>query len=262
VSERGNGGLPLENFIQALTSQLDRAQSTMALKARAGLPLTFAVKDISLDLRTHVDMVDAVVRIRPAEPGENDASTLHLTLTTITRPMIEENTLEPAAQPDEPTLKEVLGDDVSDEDQRRLEWAGVSTVSQLRAVESQSGAEAIQRVSELPVDRLRRALQLATEPHISYVRPEFAHENGGSLAPLPVLRVRGRNLSHGGPPHVSIGGEPVHVLSASENELLVRPGAHQLAGTLSVETAPGTIVSGDFDALGSTPPVSNGEGES
>ena len=31
-------GLPIEQFIQALTSQLDRAQATMALKARAGLP--------------------------------------------------------------------------------------------------------------------------------------------------------------------------------------------------------------------------------
>ena len=41
-------GLPIENFIQALTSQLDRAQAALALKARAGLPLTFAVKDLTL----------------------------------------------------------------------------------------------------------------------------------------------------------------------------------------------------------------------
>lgn len=31
-------GLPIEDFIQALTSQLDRAQATMAVKARFGLP--------------------------------------------------------------------------------------------------------------------------------------------------------------------------------------------------------------------------------
>jgi hypothetical protein len=41
-----DGGLPVEQFIQALTSQLDRVQSTMAMKARAGLPMTFAVKDL------------------------------------------------------------------------------------------------------------------------------------------------------------------------------------------------------------------------
>src|SRR4051794_3442578 len=100
-----NGGLPLEQFIQALTSQLDRAQNTLALKARAGLPLTFAVKELSLDLRTHVEMVGSVVRLRPAGPGDVDASTVHLSLTTITRPMIEENTMALAAASDEPTIK-------------------------------------------------------------------------------------------------------------------------------------------------------------
>src|SRR5262249_41008264 len=97
-------GLPIEQFIQALTSQLDRAQAALALKASAGLPLTFAVKDLTLDLRTHVEMVGSVVCIRPAGPGEGDASTLRLQLTTITRPMIEENSVSLAAQPNEPSL--------------------------------------------------------------------------------------------------------------------------------------------------------------
>ena len=173
-----DAGLPLEHFIQALTSQLDRAQATMALKARAGLPLTFAVKDLTLDLRTHVEMVGSVVRLRPAGPGDRDASTLHVSLTTITRPMIEENTSQVlATSPDEPSIKDVLGADVTDEEQRRLEWAGVYTVSQLRDVEQHSGAEAIERVSQLDVGRLRRALQMADQPYVSRVvaeRPEVA----------------------------------------------------------------------------------------
>jgi hypothetical protein len=255
VSAAENGGLPIENFIQALTSQLDRAQSTMALKARAGLPLTFAVKDLTLDLRTHVEMVGAAVRIRPAEPGETEASTLHLSLTTITRPMIEENTLELQAKPDEPSLREVLGGEVTEDEQRRLEWAGVYTTSQLRDLERHAGTDAIQRVSQLPVDRLRRALQLASEPAITRVVPELPHDyapaNGrpsGADEPLPVLRVRGRNLFESGPPRVTIEGEHVPVLSASADEILVRPEAHQLAGTLSVETEPGTVVEVPFDA--------------
>ena len=255
MSPGENGGLPIENFIQALTSQLDRAQSTMALKARAGLPLTFAVKDLTLDLRTHVEMVGAAVRIRPAEPGETEASTLHLALTTITRPMIEENTLELQAKPDEPSLKEVLGGDVTEDEQRRLEWAGVYTAGQLRDLERHAGTEAIHRVSQLPVDRLRRALQLASEPAITRVVPAFPPEQtpydespAGEEEPLPVLRVHGRNLLEHGPPRVSIGGEHVHVLSASEDELVVRPQPHQLAGTLAVETAPGTVAELAFDA--------------
>ena len=43
-------GVPFDLFIQALTEQLDKAQASMALKARfAKLPMTFAVKDVSLD---------------------------------------------------------------------------------------------------------------------------------------------------------------------------------------------------------------------
>ena len=71
--------LRLEDFIQAVQSQLDNAQAAMALKARnANLPLTFAIKDINLDLRAHV-----VATIRPDTvfmpyhwPGEQSANRL------------------------------------------------------------------------------------------------------------------------------------------------------------------------------------------
>ena len=63
----GDTGVPIEQFIQALQTQLDRAQTAMAMKAEnLDLPLTFAVKDLSLDLRTHVEIVRSEVRIRPA----------------------------------------------------------------------------------------------------------------------------------------------------------------------------------------------------
>ena len=49
--------MPFDLFIQALTEQLDKAQAAMAIKARVGkLPLTFAVKDVSLDLRAFVQI--------------------------------------------------------------------------------------------------------------------------------------------------------------------------------------------------------------
>ncbi len=235
-------GLPIEEFIQALSSQLDRAQTALAVKVSAGLPLTFAVKDIALDLRTHVEVVDSVVRIRPAGPGEPDASILRLSLTTITRPMIEENTLGMAAQVDEPSLKEVLGDDISEEEQRRLEWAGIHTVSQLRNIHQRSGEHAIERVAQIPVMRLRSALEKAARPRVNRVLPEQI-DGGGGLR----LRIRGHNLMQERPPDVLIGGERVAVLQATEHELLVAPLAHQTSGRLIVETAPGTTAETTFD---------------
>src|SRR6516162_856000 len=103
-----DAGLPLEQFIQALQTQLDHAQAAMALKAQnMNLPLTFAVKDISLDLRAHVEMVRSEVRIRPAGAGDRDTSLLRLSLSTITRPMIEENAPPVIVDRDGPSLKEV-----------------------------------------------------------------------------------------------------------------------------------------------------------
>jgi hypothetical protein len=249
-------GLPLEQFIQALTSQLDRAQETMALKARAGLPLTFAVKDLALDLRTHVEMQDSVVRIRPAGAGDGDASTLRLTLTTITRPMIEENTRVIDETPDEPSLKEVLGDDITDDDARRLEWAGIRTVRQLREVGGRSGVGAIERVAMLPVDRLRAALSRASAPRLGRVVPDRVAMPSDPEPPR--LRIGGSNLVQDRVPRVRIGGRPVPVLDASSEEIVVQPAVDQLSGLLEVETAPGEVLSMQLDFAPEPPEISGG----
>ncbi|MDB4948590.1 MAG: hypothetical protein JWM27_1239 [Gemmatimonadetes bacterium] len=164
-------GLPLEQFITALTSQLDRAQNAMAIKARLGYPLTFAVKELTLDLRTHVEMVGSVVQIRPAGPGETDTSTIHLALTTITRPMMEENTMQLSSQPGEPTLQEALGDKLTEEEKRRLEWAGVQTVSQLVELERHSDPDTLSKIANVPALRLRAALDHASRPMVHEVVP-------------------------------------------------------------------------------------------
>jgi len=237
-------GLPLEQFIQALTSQLDRAQETMALKARAGLPLTFAVKDLTIDLRTHVGMSGSVVHIRPAGPGDSEASVIHLALTTITRPMMEENTPSLDAEKG-PSVQEALGDKLGEDEVRRLEWAGIRSVSQLRELQKQTGTVVIGRVSLLPVDRLRAALAAAAAPHVSQI--VAAPHNGEDGASAPPLRIHGWNLRDGGVPAVRIGGRPATVLHATETELLVQPEAHADAGTVEVETAPGLSTAASFD---------------
>ena len=237
-------GLPLENFIQALTSQLDRAQQTMALKARAGLPLTFAVKDLTLDLRTHVQMSGSVVRIRPAGAGDRDSSILHLAITTITKPMIEENT--PALDDDAgPSIQEALGDQMTADEIRRLEWTGIRSVSQLRQVQRQTGADEIGRMSSLPVDRLRLALAKAAAPHVSRITRAQDASNGDGGEPL--LRVHGFNLVDGDHPEVRIGDEHAVVVSASEHELLVRPAGPAASGVLEVRTGPGVATAAAFE---------------
>ena len=283
-----DAGVPIEQFIQALTSQLDRAQTALALKARAGLP--FAVKDLTLDLRAHVEVSGSVVRIRPAGPGERESSMLRVALTTITRPMIEENTPKLELSSDEPALKEAVGNQLSDDELRRLEWAGVRTVSQLADLQQHAGSDELERVAQVPAMRLRAALQRASHPFVTDVStmdppaaapPAFEFPNMQTLPSLgpttpptagavppptpkpasPLLVVRGHNLVRAGLPQVRIGGEAVPVLQATKRELVLAPLAHQLGGVLEIETEPGMMLTHDMAPAAASSPRSERRGE-
>jgi hypothetical protein len=245
----GDSSLPLEDFIQAITSQLDRTQATMALKAKAGMPLTFAVRDLRLDLRAHVDMQGGAVTIRPAAPGDVDASRLHLELTTITKPMIEENTRDLSADAETPSIREVLGDDLSDEEERRLEWAGIQTVAQYRQLQRSGGTRIVEKLAPRPVDKLRAALEMASRPRLDAVTPIRSRapwEPVGEGQPgdghgIPQLRLRGANLRGStGRPIVRIAGEPVSIVDATDDSVVVQPTALPFGALAEVETAEGT----------------------
>jgi hypothetical protein len=256
-----DSAVPIEDFVQALQAQLDRAQRAMHVKAKAlNLPLTFAVKDIAIDLRTHVEIVKNQVRVRPAGPGDHDASVLHLALTTVTRPMIEENAFAMDAK--EERIDEVK--DIPEEDRRKLEWAGLQTVKQIKELHDQEGAATIARMADLPVDRLRRALQKMVQPTVSLVEtvPRVGGGNGGDPVhddpAQKLLRIRGQNLMRQQVPKVHIDGEPVSVLQANEQEVLLEPKAHQFGGILTIETEPEYSTRTAFDLR---PAMRNGQGK-
>ena len=248
--------IPLENFIQAVQAQLDKAQTAMAVKARnLNLPLTFAVKDITLDLRAQVELAAGEIRIRPAAAADKDASVFHLVFTAITRPMIEENAIAFSEASDEQSIEDVAGEDLSDEEKRKLEWAGVRTINQLRDMEARGEARTVGRVTGLPVDRLRKALQRASAPLVEHVMPA---PRGDDPSEPPLLRVRGRDLRRGGLPRVTLGGEPMAVVKADDNELLLAPAPHQWAGELSIEADPAYPSATAFDLRAFAPPLNGG----
>jgi len=238
--------LPLEHFIQAVQSQLDNALTAMAVKARnLNLPLTFAIKDISLDLRAHVEFARSEIRIRPAGPSDKEASVFHLVFTAITRPMIEENAIAFSEDPEDRSLDE-LKDDLSDEERRRLEWAGVRTVSKLREMEEQGASRTVGRVTNLPVERLKRALDRASAPLVEHILPvERTSDDSPDLPNL--LRIRGRNLMLKSLPGVMISGEPVSVVRATDREVVIAPQEHQMAGELTIAPSPQIVTAMAFD---------------
>jgi hypothetical protein len=73
--------------------------------------------------------------------------------------------------------------------------------------------------------------------------------------PPPTLKIRGINLHRGIAPRVTIRGENVPVLHASEKEILIAPLAHLMSGTLAVEVEPGLAAEMELNLAG---PVPNG----
>lgn len=247
--------LPLENFIQAVQSQLDKAQSAMAVKARnLNLPMTFAIKDINLDLRAHVEFAAGEIRIRPAGADEAEASVFHIVFTAITRPMIEENAAAFATDPDDQAL-DTLDEDLTEEERRKLEWVGVRTVGKLRELERKGIGGEIGRVTNLPVDRLRKALRRAASPMVEDVSPvDRDDDTPGQLR--RILRVRGRNLTEEGrTPAVRIDGRSTPILKATPREILLVPEADQWSGEMQVQAAPDLSTSMSFDLTAFSAPV-------
>ena len=259
MNEQG-AALPLENFIQAVQSQLDKAQSAMAMKARnLNLPLTFAIKDITLDLRAHVEFSRSEIRIRPAGAADTQASIFHLVFAAITRPMIEENATALADDPNDRQIDDLKDDSLTVENRRQLEWIGVRTVDKLKELDAKGGVSAIGRVTGLPVERLRQALERASAPALEHVFP-VRQGPGDDPAQQPLLRVSGHNLMASGSagkaaPRVTLGGQPVPVVKATDRELLLAPQAHQWAGELSVVHGDGLPATLSFDLSPFAPAV-------
>ena len=233
-----NNAVALEDFIQAVQSQLDTAQTRMTLKAQNDrLPLTFAIRDISMDLKAHVEMADGEVRIRPAGPADADPTVLHLVFTAITKPMIDENAVQLAVDDKNDTPLSALGDALDDEERRRLDGIGVRTVSKLEELNKRGLGSSVGRITRLPIDKLESVLARASRPMVSDIASDGPRDGADELRQR--LRVKGRNmLRDGAPPSVSIGGRPVSVVQASDDEIVLAPDPDQMAGQMSLSHDP------------------------
>lgn len=170
-----SAGYPIEDFLEAITAQLDQTQDALRLKA-VNRPLTFALKDFNVNLQVFVEMnPEGKVTFRPAAPNEAGASTVSIGFTTITRPMIEENTVS-MEMSQAPSLDE-LG--LKADEQRQLAKIGVRNGAQLRNLQRTAGEETLSRQTGVDLGRIKGALNLA--------RPRL--EDIGAHAPVapPVI---------------------------------------------------------------------------
>jgi len=162
----GDGSFLVEDFINAITSQLDRVQDALRLKA-VNRPLTYALKDLSLDLQVFVELDgQGNVRFRTSGPNETGSSTVRLSFTTITKPMIEENTIS-LAMTRSPSLSEIGLDEA---ERQRLEQIGARNAAQLERLGQSTGARAVSRWSGISAERLRQAVT-QSRPRLTDIKP-------------------------------------------------------------------------------------------
>jgi hypothetical protein len=249
----GDAGFLVDEFLDAVSAQLDRTQDSLAAKAKVR-PLMFALRNFAIDLQVFVSMdTSSNVRLRSAAAGETGASTLKLEFTTITRPMVEENTVS-LAQAQAPSLTEV---GLKPDEQRALERVGVRTVAQLQQLRaSGAGLDGIARLTDgiVPADRLRAALRRG-QPTIGRVTPvpvappaPPADAPSPASAPAPpaeVVRVPpgtrriqlgGRNLLTGpATPVVRLDGRPLRHAEASDDQIEVELPDTLHSGALEVD---------------------------
>jgi hypothetical protein len=126
------------------------------------------LKDLSLDLQVFVELDgQGNVRFRTSGPNETGSSTVRLSFTTITKPMIEENTIS-LAMTRSPSLSEIGLDEA---ERKRLEQIGVSNAAQLERLGQSTGARAVSRLSGISAERLRQAV-IQSRPRLTEVKPE------------------------------------------------------------------------------------------
>ncbi len=217
---------PIEEFLEAVTAQLDKTQDALRLKA-INRPLTFALRDFSIDLNVFIEMnQQGDILFRPAGPNETGASTVKIGFTTITRSMIEENTVSMELT-QSPTLEEV---GLDSNETRALQRLGVRNAAQLRRLEASAGDNTMSRLSGVNVDRLRVALQKG-QPTLRDIvddsgqtSTDGVQQDGSSITVPGRLRLRpgqrrlalrGDNLIDGGLPTARFNGRPLQVLQAT-----------------------------------------------
>lgn len=279
MSERE--GFLVEEFLDAITSQLDRTQDALALKA-VNRPLTYAVKEFAIDLKVFIQLDQrGNVRVRPSGPNEEGASVMQIGFTTVTRPMIQENTvaLETSRSP---SLAEI---GLDDQERQSLERVGVRNVAELERLQSSTGSGGVSRFSGISVDRLRSALrqgrpiidQIEMKPRSEAapnpspppppagkikprvrlaIDPKRQPTPRTRLEPRPVsppeepnrrLHLRGRNLlGQQGPPKVTLGDQSLPLVDFDDDHIAVDLPDQMSSRTLSVALPDGEIVNLDL----------------
>ena len=94
-----NSAWQLEDFVDSLVLELDKTRETLAVKA-INKPLSYTVKEVSLDLNIFPSYDGDQVRFVTAQPGESGASKVSIQLGSITDQQVRATSKAPTEKND------------------------------------------------------------------------------------------------------------------------------------------------------------------
>jgi hypothetical protein len=125
-----NTAWQLEDFVDSLVIELDKTRDTLAIKA-INKPLSYTVKDLSLDLNIFPSYDGDQVRFVTAQPGQQGASKVTIQLGSITDQQVRATTKPPPAKNDI-KIDEI---DVDKATKKQLRKLGVNSVDDLEHID-------------------------------------------------------------------------------------------------------------------------------
>jgi hypothetical protein len=212
-----NAAWQLEDFVDSLVVELDKTRETLAVKA-INKPLSYTVKEVSLDLNTFPSYDGDQVTFVTAQPGEEGASQVSIQLNSITDQQVRATTKVPVAGSDVP-LEEL---DVDKATKTKLRRLGVSSVDDLKQIEEKRVD--LRRVSDNEIDytklanQIRKARRGDAPPRVMGVSLSLDQDRNRCLV------VSGENLAvdPAFQPVAVVNKRLADVLSSSDSELRVR----------------------------------------
>lgn len=199
----------LEDFVDSLVVELDKTRETLAVKA-INKPLSYTVKDLSLDLNIFPSYDGDKVRFLTAQPGQSGASKVTIQLGSITDQQVRATSKPPPAKSDI-NIDDIPVDDATRKQLRKL---GVSSVGDLQQIEQKNVD--LKKVSDNEIDysalanQIQKARRAQNPPQISGISLSMDESS------RPCLVIKGRFLA------VDPKFEPVAVINQSLAEVMSR----------------------------------------
>lgn len=219
-----NASWALEEFIDSLVVELDKTRETLAVKA-INKPLSYSVKELSIDLNTFPTYDGDEVKFMTAQPGQEGASKLTIHLGSITDQQVRATSKAPVGK-DDIKIDEIQ---VPNTTKKQLRKMGITSVDDLKAVEKKNVD--LKKASDGDIDygslanQIEKSRRSASPPTVRSVSLSMDAQGG------PSLHVSGHNLAINPKfnPVAVVNGTLADVIASAPDSIHIQLGAqHRL----------------------------------